>query len=521
MKRKQWLFITLGLTVMCLLIFTQQTLLINAGQPLLEEVEYNSPYALAYSPEGKYLAVTNTTGARLDIIDVEGNKVYRTVPLLQEPKGVVWEGDHIFVAEYGAGTVAQIDGKTFEIIQRFPAGTHPVDIAVNKGDLLVTDFGENQLLAINLESGDSRTIEISNPYYFDICPDNKYVFVGQLTPADPSTGANEVAVVDLDTWTLVANIALPYGSSNVRDVKVSPDAKWVYVAHTLGKTNLPVTHITKGWVNTNAISVINLDSMERLATFLLDRLSEAAANPWGLAVSADSDNLWVSISGVHQVLKLDMEHLLSLMLGEGPSFRDNDARNMLYRSKSGFDRPYSDVWFKIKDDPKNLELLQNDLGALWGAGVMEKNQLPGAGPRGIALSADNKRLAVTSYFTGEVFILDAETNQLIQSISLGEVSEETSIRRGERLFHDATLAQQSWLSCATCHPDGKKDGLQWDLPDGRFGNPTNTVSLESAYRNLGDELPESIRGAFWVEMITQPQDEDVEAIGAYIKSLAP
>lgn len=61
MKRKQWLFITLGLTVMCLLIFTQQTLLINAGQPLLEEVEYNSPYALAYSPEGKYLAVTNTT----------------------------------------------------------------------------------------------------------------------------------------------------------------------------------------------------------------------------------------------------------------------------------------------------------------------------------------------------------------------------------------------------------------------------------------------------------------------------
>ena len=88
------------------------------------------------------------------------------------------------------------------------------------------------------------------------------------------------------------------------------------------KTNLPLTHITKGWVATNAITVIDLDQLERHVTFLLDRISEGAANPWGLAISGDGQTLWVSISGVHQVLKLDMEHLHWLITGEGPSFRE-------------------------------------------------------------------------------------------------------------------------------------------------------------------------------------------------------
>ena len=151
---------------------------------------------------------------------------------------------------------------------------------------------------------------------------------------------------------------------------------------------------------------------------------------------------------------------------------------------------------------------------------MTKIQLPGYGPRGIALSPDNSRIAVGAYYSGEVFIIDSETNAVIQTIALGEQAPETFIRRGERLFHDATLSQQGWLSCATCHPGGGADGLRWDLPDGRFGDPVSTKPLNNAYQNYGEDLRSNIRGAYWVDMIAQPKDEDVEAIFHYIVSLA-
>lgn len=527
MKKKQKFLLGINIMLICLLSLTVQVTHVSAEESQsyndAANFIYDSPFDLAYSPDGKYLAVSNTTAAKLDIIDIEESQNTSAVLLQGQPKGVVWYEDHIFVAEGGAGSVARVDSKTSEVIQRFDTGIDPVDVAIANGYLLATDSKAGELIIINVLTEESTVLEVlGNPNYLSICPNERYALVGHLTPAEFEVGVDAtslVSIVDLESLSLLTNIKLPYGASNVRQIEVSNDGNWAYVAHTLGKTSLPVTHITKGWVNTNAISIIDLNEMERYTTFLLDRISEGAANPWGLAISDDDNTLWVSISGTHQVLKLDMEHLLHLILGEGPEFRDNNARNMLIRSKAQFDRPYSDVWFKIKDDPANLELLQNDLGALWGAGIMDKIQLPGQGPRGIAISPDNTTIAVGTYYTGEIFFIDAQTNKVRQTIALGGEVSETGIRRGEMLFHDATLAQQSWLSCSTCHPGGGSDGLMWDLPGERFGDPADTKSLHFAYDNLGDDLTDSIHGAYWVEMITQPYDDDVEDLYSYIKSL--
>ncbi|HHX02422.1 MAG TPA: hypothetical protein GX739_07140 [Firmicutes bacterium] len=530
MKKQQRFLLKPGI-IICLLVLTLVMVQVYRGElntiagSAESQTAYHSPFDLTYSPDGKYLAVSNSTAASLDIIDTVKSSVAWRVPLNGQPRGLAWHENRIFVAEYGAGTTALVDANTHQVVKRYNTGKYPVDVAVAGNKLLVTDLNNAQLLIIDLDTEAESVLDIpANPCFIAVCPQKQYALVGQSVPEemDPESlaAAAAVTVVDLESSQLVTAIKLPHGSSNVRQIQISNDGRWAYVAHTLGKTNLPLTHITKGWVATNAITVIDLDQLERHVTFLLDRISEGAANPWGLAISGDGQTLWVSISGVHQVLKLDMEHLHWLITGEGPSFRDNDARRMVYRSKAHLDRPYSDVWFKIKDDPANLELLQNDLGALWGAGIMTKIQLPGYGPRGIALSPDNSRIAVGAYYSGEVFIIDSETNAVIQTIALGEQAPETFIRRGERLFHDATLSQQGWLSCATCHPGGGADGLRWDLPDGRFGDPVSTKPLNNAYQNYGEDLRSNIRGAYWVEMIAQPKDEDVEAIFHYIVSLA-
>ena len=51
------------------------------------------------------------------------------------------------------------------------------------------------------------------------------------------------------------------------------------------------------------------------------------------------------------------------------------------------------------------------------------------------------------------------------------------MHEGERLFNDTTLCHQRWQSCASCHPDGRTDGLNWDLLNDGIGNPKNTKSL--------------------------------------------
>ena len=78
-----------------------------------------------------------------------------------------------------------------------------------------------------------------------------------VDPADADTVAAEVSLIqmaDLST----TSVRLPNGSSSVRDVCVAPDGKFAYVIHILSRYRMPTTQLERGWVNTNALSVIDL-----------------------------------------------------------------------------------------------------------------------------------------------------------------------------------------------------------------------------------------------------------------------
>ena len=62
--------------------------------------------------------------------------------------------------------------------------------------------------------------------------------------------------------------------------KIAIDAggRWAYVAHTLGRPNVPATQLDRGWVNTNALSILDLRARSRYATVLLDTPQRGAAD---------------------------------------------------------------------------------------------------------------------------------------------------------------------------------------------------------------------------------------------------
>ena len=270
------------------------------------------------------IAVSDLTKTRLVIITASTGSIARTVALNGQPKGLTWSGNtRVYVAEYDAGTVAEIDLANGSILRRFATGRKPVGVAVASGKLVVTDFGLNKVTVVDLTSGNVLgDVTVNNyPYFAEATTSGSYVIVGHATPSGNAMTAgfaSSVTFIDVNARTVAANIALPAGSGNVRKIKCSPDGQWAYVVHTLGRIALPTTQITKGWVNTDALTIINVSTRSIYTTVLLDTLYEGAADPWGLAISSDSNTLWISISGTHQVFKLDLYNLHQLLTGNIP-----------------------------------------------------------------------------------------------------------------------------------------------------------------------------------------------------------
>jgi len=487
---------------------------------------YRSPFDAAFSPDGMSLAVSDRTAGMVAIIALSSGKVLHDIPLDGEPAGVAWttRDSGLFVAESRAGTVAQIDAKAGRVMRRFPVGSRPMGLAVapKRGMLLVANSATNDVSVVDLATGKERTrISVPRePFSIAITPDESLAVVSNLFPsgsaADPKVSA-AVSLIGLRKPARVADVRLPPGSTLVRGVAISPDGRWAYAVHTVGRFALPTTQLERGWINTNALSVIDLAAKQHYATVLFDYPTEGAADPWGIAVTNDGKTLWATLAGVHQIAKVHLGDLHALLAGE----KDPDK---ILNTKSSI----PSIWQEIRKDPEKRALLVNDLAALYAAGLIERIPVSGKGPRGAKLAPDGKKLAVAAYYSGEVLLADPETGKITSTIPMTPAREPDQVRRGEMIFHDATYCFQHWLSCATCHPEGRVDGLNWDLLNDGIGNPKNTRSLLLSHQtppvmSLGVRANMEIASltGFRFILFREPEACDVEAVQAYIRSLRP
>jgi DNA-binding beta-propeller fold protein YncE len=459
----------------------------------------SSPLGVCFSPDGKVLAAGDATRSSVDLIDPASGRVSSTVKLAGKPEGLAWsaDGTRLFVAESGAGSIAEIDLAKASVSRRFPFGRFPRGLAAapRRGLLLATDWGGDKLAAIDLTNGSPKEVLETGrqPVCVAVTPDESLAVVGNLLPATPANDPAHAAVVtlvDLETLKPLPPVRLPLGSTNILGVAIGRDGANAFVTHVLGRFHLPTTQLDRGWVNTNAVSVIDLKQRKLLATFLLDQITDGAADPWGIAVDPLGLRLYVALSGVHELAVIDLERLPELIASTGAN-------------------------------------LPNDLAALHRHRMIRRIALPVRGPRGLAVSPDGKRIAIAGYFSGKVVVTDENAaNQAV--IPLGPEVEPDLVRRGELAFHDANLCFQRWLSCATCHPDARADGLNWDLLNDGIGNPKNTKSMLLSHAtppamSLGirASMEVAARAGFVHIQFTEPKPEDLAAVIAYLRSLEP
>ena len=482
---------------------------------------FRSPAALDWSPDGSLLAIADRTAGVVAFANRDG-KLVREVRLNGEPAAVAFGPDGAcYVAEYGAASVAQVDAASGKVTRRLPCGRYPAAVAVagRQKLLLAANSGLDSVSLIDLASGreKGRVAVLAEPVAIAVSGDEALAAVANLRPlgdASQVETAAAVTLIDLAKAARIADVRLPGGSTNLRDVTFSPDGRWVYAVHTLGRVTLPTTQLERGWVNTNALSVIDVAARKLHATVLLDRLTRGAADPWAIDLSADGGTAWIAIAGCHELARVDLAGLHALL--EGKAFELPPGRQM------------PTVFQRIARDPAARADLANDLVALYQAGLIERIPLGGKGARSVAVRPDGKTVAAGLYFSGQVAAVSTDGLKVASRLQLVGRDEQTPQRWGEMLFFDGDRCFQNWLSCGTCHPDGRADGLNWDLLNDGIGNPKNTRSLlwsgkTPPVMSLGvrAKMEIAVEAGFKYIQFVMPGEGEVEAVSAYIDSLEP
>lgn len=337
-------------------------------------------------------------------------------------------------------------------------------------------------------AGASRTITVSaNPQALVATPDSKRLLI-----ACDAAGLRdrELNIVDIDSGAVTR---CPIrGSSNLRGMAVDPAGRFALVVHLVPKFHLPSTQIEQGWVFTNAVSHVSLDGSHRVVTLPLDLRTQAFANPEGITVTPDGARAYVAHAGADLVSVIDLPEFLKVVTGH-----------------AGATGPVED-----------LRLTRR---------YVRTRMTVGHNPRGIAVSPDGRTVAVANRLSDSISLIDATTNTVTRTISLApphEWHDRSLADRGEILFHSGRLSFSGQFSCASCHPDGHSDGLNWDLPADGFNNFHNTKSLlaidgTAPYGWLGTSptLKDRFAGTLRHLFQHEPLSDELDAIDSYLSQL--
>ncbi len=487
-----------------------------------KETKLLSPIALAASPDGGMLYIACATGDLVLVFDLSARKVVTSIPTPDSPTGLTLsrDGRTLYITCAAPDSrVCVVDVAKTRVTAKLPAGHTAMSplLSPDGKTLYVCNRFDNDITVVDLATKkELRRIPVRRePVAAAITPDGKRLLVANHLPlgrADADHVTAVVSVIDSVLGQVVDDLWLPNGSGSLNDIRVSPDGKYAVVTHILARFHLPTTQLERGWMNTNAKTIIDLTRMQVLNTVLLDTIDRGAANPWGAAWSADGKTLVVAIAGTHEVSITDFPALLAKLAKLAPdSFVPASAA-----------LPYSNIASRAPSD------VPNDLAFL--VGVRDRRRLPQGdlGPRAVIVVG--RRAYIANYFSDTLTAMDLDGEYpRIESLPLGPKPEMTGVRLGEFCFNDAKICFQGWQSCASCHPgDGRVDGLNWDLLNDGIGNPKNNKSLLLTFEtppamSMGvRETPEAaVRAGIRHILFTVQPPAVADSLDAYLKSLKP
>ncbi len=404
-------------------------------------------------------------------------------------------GDRMYVTcSWAFGQLSCIDLGSGKELYKVPAGMGACGITISKNGATAYICNRYKTTVSKVRTSDGTILAeadvLREPAGSVITIDGKYLLVINALPqqrADVDYVASQVSVIELKGFNKVADIRLANGSNALRGITITPDGKYAYVSHNLGRFQVPTSQLQQGWMNTSAISVIDLKKMQFMGALLVDEPDRGAAGTWGLA--CNESKLFVSHSGTHDFSVIDHAAMRARL--EKYENRDN---------------------------------LSYDLHFMYG--IRKRVPVKGNGPRDIRL--DGNKLYIPTYFSDTLNIYDINSGA-IEAVTYNPGMVESREDIGEKAFNDATHCYQNWQSCNGCHPgEARTDGMNWDLMNDGIGNPKNCKSMlyshvtnPSMISGIRATAEMAVRKGFELIQFSAISEDLAKCVDEYLRALRP
>lgn len=452
------------------------------------------PTDITLNDKGEIL-ITEKGRNRISIFSPDGKTLLRTIPVDESPTGILLDADKAYVTTNAATGHLQIisleTGKQETAIATGSGACYPI-FGPDKKHIYVCNQFQNTVSEVDPAIHQViRSVKVlREPKSALFSKDGEYLFVTNFLPAqraDVDYVAACVSVIRMSDFTKVKDIQLANGSNALRGICMTPDGKYIYISHNLGRFTVPTSQLQQGWMNTSAFSIIDVAKQEFIGAVVVDEPERGAAGIWSIV--CNDETLFITHSGTHEISVIDYKAMLDKFLN--------------YPNKS---------------------MLDYDLRFLYG--LRKRIPLEGNGPRKMIM--ENGKLYIPTYFADILNIVDAQTCE-IATVNLNPDREESAENKGERYFNDASHCFQNWQSCNGCHPgDARTDGMNWDLMNDGVGNSKNCKSLlfshptpPSMISGIRETAEWAVRAGFKFIQFFDITEEDAVCVDAYLKSLRP
>jgi YVTN family beta-propeller protein len=395
---------------------------------------YKTPVNLAIAPDGRELYVVCERSDSLIVLDPEAGEVLHEIAVGKRPQDVAVDpsGRTLYVTNRLSDTLSVIDVGSRRVVDEIAVGDGPHGVLAEPTghNVFVLNTAQDSISVVDTAKRTEvrQLVAGRSPWSPVLGPDGETLLVTNVRPnpvrfREPPR--SEITAVSAGRGVVVRRATVP-DANMLQGIDVIPGTAVIF---TLMRTKnlVPVTRLAQGWVITNGLGIVWPDG--RVDQLLLDEPDSAFPDPTDVAVSPDGRHALVTSGGSDQVAVVDVEKLLSVISEASPRER--------------------------------VEILPNHLGT--SSRFVVGRISVGSNPRGVLFSPDGRFAYVANALDDSVSVIETTGFTVARDIALGGPAETTELRRGEKLFHNASNVFGRQFSCRSCHPDGHVNGLTFDI----------------------------------------------------------
>ena len=448
---------------------------LSSGEPtLMFEISVGLEPVSVAARNDREAWVANWLSDSVSVVDLTTGNVVRTIDVGDEPTDV------IFAGQQGETAFVCVSGLDQIKVYNATAPLEPPQVIGIRGKQprsLARDASGGRVFVSVFESGNQTTVVSANQVIAAGGPPKPTPKMKRLPPA-PNVGL--IVKWNGSQWSdergnTKWNALVPYTLVDTDLVVIDatgPTARIQTELHNLG------THVGNAVFDpaTGRLYIVNLEAHNEVrfeqnlqGRFTTTRVSLVDFSAQPVSVSAVDLNSHIDLETREGS---DAERAISLAL---PADIARAADGTIYVAATGSAK----------------------VGVLNPAGAVQARIGVGQGPTGLAIDEARQRLYVLNRFDETLSIVDLTRRAELTRLAVGFNPEPQSVRQGRRFLYDASLSAHGDLACASCHFNGHRDGLAWDLgnPRGKLQTVDGGILLPSVFHPMkGPMTTQSLRG---------------------------